>query len=203
MTLPTMRTDAFMNHAIDAHGDAVLRLALNQLRNVSDAQDVVQEAFVRLLTCSTAFEGDEHLRAWLLRVAINICHDHQKSAWSRRVDTLDGCETRQESDALTTVSAEDIALRNLRDHPVWNALANLPDDLRLVIHLAYVEQRETAQIAQLLGIKAATVRTRLFRARKRLRDALSAHGAARPAAENQARVSVQPGDASPHGPPVR
>ncbi len=203
MTIPTMRTDAFMNHAIDAHGDAVLRLALNQLRNVSDAQDVVQEAFVRLLTCSTAFEGDEHLRAWLLRVAINICHDHQKSAWSRRVDTLDGCETRQESDALTTVSAEDIALRNLRDHPVWNALANLPDDLRLVIHLAYVEQRETAQIAQLLGIKAATVRTRLFRARKRLRDALSAHGAARPAAENQARVSVQPGDASPHGPPVR
>lgn len=203
MTIPTMRTDAFMNHAIDAHGDAVLRLALNQLRNVSDAQDAVQETFVRLLTCSTAFEGDEHLRAWLLRVAINICHDHQKSAWSRRVDTLDGCETRQESDALTTVSAEDIALRNLRDHPVWNALANLPDDLRLVIHLAYVEQRDTAEIAKLLGIKTATVRTKLFRARKRLRKALSTQGVPQDAAKKPEHTLADLGEASPHGPPVR
>lgn len=203
MTNPTMRSDAFMNHAIDAHGDAVLRLALNQLRNVSDAQDAVQETFVRLLTSGTSFESDDHLRAWLLRVAINICHDHQKSAWSRRVDALDDSKAGGDARELSTVSAEDIVLRNLRDHPVWHALADLPEDLRLVIHLAYVEQRDTAQIAQLLGIKAATVRTRLFRARKRLRDALSADGTSRPAAENQARVSVQPGDASPHGPPVR
>ena len=57
MTNPTMRSDAFMNHAIDAHGDAVLRLALNQLRNVSDAQDAVQETFVRLLAAAATGNG--------------------------------------------------------------------------------------------------------------------------------------------------
>lgn len=63
MTTHALRSEQFMDLAINVHGDAVFRLALNQLRNTADAQDVVQETFVRLLTCETRFENETHLRA--------------------------------------------------------------------------------------------------------------------------------------------
>lgn len=203
MTNRTPRTEAFMDRAIDMHGDAVFRLALNQLRSAADAQDAVQETFVRLLTCDTQFENETHLRAWLLRVAINICHDVQKSAWRRRVDGLEEKRGGSTLDSLSTVSAEEIALRNLKDHPVWNALAELPEDQRLVIHLAYIEGRSSDEIAQLLGIKPATVRTRLFRARTRLREILDETGSAATSAEPPRTAPVTLSDAAPHGPPAR
>lgn len=201
MTTHTLRSEQFMDRAIDAHGDAVFRLALNQLRNTADAQDVVQEAFVRLLTCETRFENETHLRAWLLRVAINICRDMHKSAWNRRVEGLDDGPGAANVEAMRSDSAEQDALRDLRDHPVWNALANLSDDQRLLIHLAYVEGNSAAEIAQMLGINAATVRTRLFRARTRLRDALGASGSASASGESASSPSTIRGEILPHGPP--
>ena len=203
MTDRTPRTEAFMDRAIDMHGDAVFRLALNQLRSAADAQDAVQETFVRLLTCETQFQSETHLRAWLLRVAINICHDVQKSAWRRRVDGLENNRDGDALDGLSTVSAEEIALRNLKDHPVWNALAELPEDQRLVVHLAYIEGRSSDEIARLLDIKPATVRTRLFRARTRLREILDETGGATAPVEPPQTAAVTPGDAAPHGPPAR
>lgn len=202
MTNRTPRTEAFMDRAIHAHGDAVFRLALNQLRNVTDAQDAVQETFVRLLTSETRFDNENHLRAWLLRVAINICRDIHKSAWNRRVEGLENERHADARDSLTTVSAEEIALRALKDHPVWNALANLPEDQRLIIHLAYIEGRSSDEIAQLLGIKPATVRTRLFRARRRLREILGE--TENPIAPTRPRhtPSVSRGDAASHAPPT-
>ena len=203
MTNPAIRSDEYMKCAINEHGDAILRLALNQLRNTSDAQDVVQETFIRLLKSTTPFESDEHMRAWLLRVAINICYDHQKSAWTRHVDTLSESKVSDKGNELTTVSAEDTALRNLYDHPVWNALANLPENLRLVMHLTYIEQRDTAEIARLLGIKSVTVRTRLFRARKRLRVILSEQNLSHHSTESPAYSPTYLSEVSPHNPPVR
>lgn len=202
MTNRTPRTEEFMDRAIDAHGDAVFRLALNQLRNATDAQDAVQETFVRLLTSETRFENETHLRAWLLRVAINICHDMHKSAWNRRVDRLEDDQHTDARDSFCSVSAEEIALRTLKDHPVWNALADLPEDQRLVIHLAYIEGRGSDEIAQLLGIKPATVRTRLFRARTRLREILGETGNAIALTRPPRAPSVSRGDAAPHGPPA-
>ena len=202
MTNRTPRTEEFMDRAIDAHGDAVLRLALNQLRNVTDAQDAVQETFVRLLTSETRFENETHLRAWLLRVAINICHDMHKSAWNRRVERLEDEQHADARDSLRSVSAEDIALRALKDHPVWNALANLPEDQRLIIHLAYIEGRGSDEIAQLLDIKPATVRTRLFRARRRLREILGETQDTIALTRPRHTPSVSRGDAASHAPPT-
>lgn len=201
MTNRTPRTEEFMDRAIDAHGDAVFRLALNQLRNATDAQDAVQETFVRLLTSETRFENETHLRAWLLRVAINICHDMHKSAWNRRVEGLDDGPGAANVEAMRSDSAEQDALRGLRYHPVWDALANLSDDQRLLIHLAYVEGNSTTEIARMLGINAATVRTRLFRARTRLRDALGASGSASASGESASSPSTIRGEILPHGPP--
>ena len=205
MTNPTtsgaLRSEAFMDRAVAEHGDAVFRLALNQLRNTADAQDAVQETFVRLLISESRFENETHLRAWLLRVAINICHDMHRSAWHRRVEGLDDGPGALGIEALSSDSAEQDALRNLRDHPVWDALASLSDDKRLLIHLAYVEGNSAAEIARLLGINAATVRTRLFRARTRLRDVLSPSGAdAAPDGPDSSPSTIR-GEILPHGPP--
>ena len=84
-----LRPDAFLEDAMHRWGDTVLRLALSQLRDASDAEDVFQDVFVRLLKDRTAFNDDEHLKAWLLRVTVNRCRDLARSGWKRRTVALD------------------------------------------------------------------------------------------------------------------
>ncbi len=198
MTDHPMRTDDFMERALADHGSAVLRLAMDQLRNLADAQDATQEVFLRLLKSDTPFEGAEHLRAWLLRVTLNYCRDVQRSAWRKRVDELDDAA---EAALPGAPSAEDVAVAQLADHPVWRALEQLPEDLRLLVHLRYVEQLDDERIAAILGVKRTTVRTRLFRARNRIRSILLEDGSV-PAEAPGAPIAPQPDAAFPHGPPA-
>ncbi len=79
-----LRSDAFLKRAMDAWGDTVYRVALAQTGSPSDADDVYQDVFMRLLEHTAAFESDEHLKAWLLRVTINRCHDIARLSWNRR-----------------------------------------------------------------------------------------------------------------------
>lgn len=175
----TLRTEAFMQAALATWGDAVYRLALAQARSASDAQDIAQDVFIRLMESALVFESDEHLKAWLLRVTINRCHDLHRSAWRSKVDSLDigEDETGRRGGRLDTLadshpSPEDAAIAALGRGPVWDAMSLLPEELRLIMHLRYVEECDSAQIARILGCKPTTVRTRLFRARKRLRELL-------------------------------
>ena len=156
-----MRTDAFLQAAMDRWGDSVYRLALCQLGSEADAEDVFQDVFLRLLQDETAFRSDEHLKAWLLRVTLNRCHDVYRSAWRRRTQALD--------DNLRTKPAEDEPLRacELRE-----AVESLPPKLSAVIHLYYEEGSSVEEVAQLLNCRPATVRTRMHRARKRLKELL-------------------------------
>ena len=70
-----IRSNEFIENAMRRWGDTVLRLALSHTRSVSDAEDVFQDVFLRLLKNDTVFNDDEHLKAWLLRVTINRCLD--------------------------------------------------------------------------------------------------------------------------------
>lgn len=164
------RDERFMCHALDAHGSAVYVVALAQTRSTHDAQDVAQDVFLRLLTADTPFTSEDHLRAWLLRVTVNRCRELGRLAWNRRVDGAD--------DRLLELPGDlpdpgDAAVAALTESPVWRALRQLPDKLRVVALLFYVEELPTAQIAQVVGCSPATVRTRLHRARAQLRDALT------------------------------
>lgn len=78
-----------MEHAIECHRGAVIRLALAQTRDASDAQDVAQEVFIKLLRSQARFNDDDHLRAWLLRATHDVCVDFHRQAWRRRVETRD------------------------------------------------------------------------------------------------------------------
>ena len=164
---PVLRSHEFLERAMQTWGDMVLRLALSQLRNIADAEDVFQDTFFRLLKDQTAFNDDEHLKAWLLRVTINRCRDIGRSGAKRRNEPL--------NDTHASIEAPDLFASD-----VWEAVGELPLDLRLVVHLFYVEGYKTDEIALIADCPAATVRTRLHRARGCLKDALGAAPPARP-----------------------
>ena len=136
-----LRSDAFLQQAMDTCGDAVYRLALCRLNSRADAEDVYQEVFLRLLRDDTDFRDEEHLKAWLLRVTLSRCADLRRSAWFKRTAPMEAA-----ADA-----------------------AALPDDQRTAVWLHYVEGYRTEEIAQMAGCSAVTIRTRLHRARKQLR----------------------------------
>ncbi len=168
-----MRTgydEKFVERALDEFGGQVYRLALGQTRSDADAQDVVQDTFIALLGCSKRFRDREHLRAWLLRVALNRCRELGRSAWRRRVQTVDDPYLL---DAAGAECAGDDPLERLAGNPVWEALARLPEKLRAAAQLHYVEGLSCKEVARVLGVPAATVRTRLYRARAALRAELA------------------------------
>lgn len=169
MTNKVQRAEKFMRHAMAAHGSSVYLVALAQTRSEADAQDVAQDVFCRLLTDGTAFTGDEHLKAWLLRVTVNRCHEFHRSPWSQRVESADDAGRELPAPGAST---EDAALAELRADPVWQALQALPEKLRVVALLHYVEEYTTEEIARIVGSPPATVRTRLHRARKQMRETL-------------------------------
>ena len=162
------RTEKFVRHAMAAHGGSVHLVALAQTRSEADAQDVAQDVFCRLLTDGTAFTSDEHLRAWLLRVTVNRCRELWRAPWRRRVESAEELSQLPAPDA----PVEDAALEELRDDPVWQALQALPEKLRVVALLHYVEEYTTEEIARVVECAPSTVRTRLHRARKRMRQML-------------------------------
>ena len=152
-------TELLLRNAMEHHGAAVYRLALCRMQSVQDAEDVYQDVFLRLLGQDAASWNEAHLRAWLLRCTVNRCCDLHRFRLRRPVLALaDLPETAAEPDSGTT--------------ELWDAVARLPEKLRIPIHLYYAEGYSTEEIAGLLDIPAATVRTRLRRARNRLRDTL-------------------------------
>lgn len=172
-----LRSNAFLEEAMRRWGSTVLRLALSQLRSPADAEDVFQDVFLRLLKDRTAFRDDEHLKAWLLRVTVNRCHDLQRSGKRRPCEPLEGHDA--------SIEAPD-----LFESDVWELVGQLPDDLRAVVHLHYVEGYATKEIARIVDCPPATVRTRLHRAREALKKALA--DPAEPGGLSEARTEIPP-----------
>lgn len=162
-----LRHDDFIEHAMHIWGTTVYRLALNQTQSPHDADDVCQEVFVRLLKDTTKFHDDEHLKAWLLCVTVNCCRDLHRSAWKRRAELTDIFP-----DVLEDATAEDPHTQAFYQSDVGRALHKLPATTRLIVHLYYYEGYPTEEIARLVRCLPATVRSRLRRARKQLKDLL-------------------------------
>lgn len=187
-TVETLRSGAFMEHAIERHRGAVLRLALARTRNAADAQDVAQDVFIKLLRSATRFHDDDHLRAWLLRATHDSCVDLHRQAWRRRV------ETREDMAVVADRETWDPAIEEVVNHPVWTAMERLPDKLRCALHLHYVEGYGIAEVADILGCTEAAARTRLHRGRKKLTDELARLEAAGSAPTSTHSAAADPND---------
>ncbi|MEE0347670.1 MAG: sigma-70 family RNA polymerase sigma factor [Lachnospiraceae bacterium] len=141
------------------YADVVFRVALSYAKTKEDAEDVLQNVFLKLLTKRVKFEDDEHIRKWLIRVAVNECNSLWSSFWRKNVEYIDRME-------------EGITFQNADYSDLYDAIKVLPAKLRIVLHLFYYEGYRTKEIADLLHIREATVRSRLTRARKLLKSQL-------------------------------
>lgn len=132
------------------------RTALAILGNRQEAEDVVQDVFVKYLQARPAFHAPEQEAAWFARVTVNHCISHLRSAWRRRVVPL--------VDELPAVEPA--------DRQALEELYQLPPKDRAVIHLYYYEGYSTADLAAMLGQSQGTIRSRLARARGKLKKLL-------------------------------
>ncbi len=142
---------------IRQYADAVYRLAYSYVHNRSDAEDIFQEVFLRYVRRNPKLESETHCKAWLLRVTANCAKNHLNSAWKRH-----------------TVSLEETAGAVLpeEEHRLDAALRELEPHYRAVIHLYYYEGYRTEEIAKILHCKPSTIRSRLARAREKLKEML-------------------------------
>lgn len=143
---------------IKLYHETVYRAVFSYLHNASEAEDIVQETFVRFFNSNKTFKSDEHCKAWLIRVAINLSKDLLKSFRYTHTEALD-----------EAVPVEDCAERELAE-----ALSALQPKYRAVIHLHYFEGYSSKEIAEILGISVTTVTTRLARAREKLKTLMTA-----------------------------
>ena len=143
------------------HMDMVFRVAFACLKSREDADDVVQNTLLALYRAKKPFQSEEHVKAWLVRVAVNECKKILRSPWRRR------------SDAPIEDFADTLAFEDPRDGELFSAIMGLEEKYRAVIVLYYYEGWSLAETAKLLGIPAATAGTRLARARQKLKRYLT------------------------------
>ena len=141
---------------LSRYADLVYRLAFARTKSRYDADDILQEVFLRYIRSAPDFQEEEHCRAWLIRTTVNCSKTLLMSAWFRK-----------------TVPLDDTLVAEMRETgEVYDAVLRLPKAYRTVVHLYYYEGYSVAEIGGLLGCKEATVKTRLHRARNLLRDTL-------------------------------
>lgn len=139
--------------------DTVFRVAYSYLRSKADADDVTQEVLIRLYRSDQTFESEEHVKHWLIRVTVNCCKNIFRAPWRKTEDIVDYENT------LTFPEPE--------DHALFDAVMGLDRSYRVPILLYYYEGYSQKEIAELLSLPEQTVRTRLFRAREKLKKILT------------------------------
>lgn len=151
--------DEEFERAYRMHADVLYRLALSYVKNKEDAEDVVQDAFVRYFCGFHLPVPGEQERAWLIRVTINRCHDLLRKRSYRMHDSLD--------DVTELAAWEEPETKELLE-TVWN----LPDKYKDVIILHYLEGYSVEEAARILGVSPSAVKMRLKRGRESLREEL-------------------------------
>ena len=153
-----------------AHHAAIRSFARRLVGDDASAEDIVHEAFVALPKAIRRFRGEGSLRSFLIGVAVNHSRRHVRSAMRRRRAT-ERLAARDELLPQTVDATDELARRRLAD-ALQSALDRLPIDQRVVFVLCEVEQRTSIEVGDIVGAPEGTVRTRLFHAKRKLRELL-------------------------------
>ena len=143
---------------IKLYHQTVYRAAFSYLHNVTETEDIVQDTFVRLFETNKHFTSDEHCKAWLIKVAINLSKNLLKSFRYTHTEELN----------------ETIPFEDNKELGLAQAISELAPKYRAVIHLFYFEGYSSKEIAEILGLTVSVVTTRLSRAREKLRKLMTA-----------------------------
>ncbi|MCR4779642.1 MAG: RNA polymerase sigma factor [Ruminiclostridium sp.] len=144
---------------IELYRRSVTDAALFIVKNPADAEDIAQEVFLKLYTYTGSFNDDDHVRAWLLRCAVNRALNLVKSGWHRHSLPLEA-------------AGDEAGETQERNSDVKTAMMSLPPKLRAALYMHYYEGYTAEETAKLLGLSTAAVKARLKRGRDRLRTLL-------------------------------
>ena len=169
-------TDDELTRAYINYVDMVYRIAVVQTKSKTQAEDIQQEVFMALVRYSDRIQSEEHLKAWLIRVTQNACHKHYRSLWIRLTVFFDDGIGKNDTDSHSFSENEKYPGEDDRNHLydeiVQEAVGKLPENYRIVIHLFYYEELSVREIAQILKTTEQNVKTKLSRAREKLRNQL-------------------------------
>lgn len=152
-------------YAFEKFGNTVLRTAYNHTENMSEAEDITQEVFLKLHTSPQCFNDDEHMKAWLIRSAINACKNFHKSGRKRFSQPIDDTDESELSNEYNYEKSEVTELMEL-----------LPEKYRNVMFLYYYEEYSTKEISEITGQKESTIRSLLKRGREKLKNEMEGCG---------------------------
>ena len=149
-----IQTEQQYNEIVENYSDMIFRIAYQYLFNKYDAEDIVQEVFVKLLTKIVIFKDEEHIKSWLIRVTINQCLDYKKSLTKKSTVPIENMEIPIEQ----------------KEGEILKELQLLKEDERNVLYLHYYEGYKIKEIAKILKQKQNTINSKLTRARKKLKE---------------------------------
>ncbi len=154
LTMKKIKSDDEIKMLIEKYGSLIFRISYCILCNVQDAEDAVQETFLRYLTKSPEFNDEEHRKAWLIKVSSNISKNMLMFRLRRETVNIDDIEN--------IGIAQD-------DYETFELIMNLPSKYKVVMTLYYVEGYKSKEIAEIIEINEDTVRKRLQKGRELLK----------------------------------
>lgn len=150
------RTKDWMEEFVLKYENRLYRTAVAIMANKADAEDIVQDVFLKAMEKRPDFQSSDHEIAWLIRVTVNLCKSRLRSSWWKKTEPL-----------LDSYPAQ-----SEREQHLMEAILSLPSKYRIVIHLFYYEGYTTKEIAGITKQKESTVRSLLTRGRQKLKLSL-------------------------------
>ena len=144
--------------AVRRNSQRIFLIAFSYVQNKENAEDIMQNTFLKLWKSTTVFEDENHIDKWLTRVCANECKDSFKSLFVKSTP-LDEIAELSDTDSYYNID-------------LFNAVSSLPKKERLAIHLFYYEDMKIDEISQVMKTKPGTVKSLLFRARQKLKAKL-------------------------------
>lgn len=151
-------TNSELEYLVEEYADHILRLSYSYMKNIHDAQDVMQSVLEKLYVSNPIFKDNVHQKAYILRMTSNACKNMLKSTYRTSTTSLELCV--------------DMVAPEPRENSVLEAVLQLEEKYRLVIYLHYYEGYKGREIAKILGISIPNVHARMVRGREKLKKML-------------------------------
>lgn len=145
---------------VERYSNMIMQIAYQNVFNKSDSEDITQEVFIKLIKNIEKFNNEEYMKAWIIRVTINLSKDYNKSFWNRNTIGID----------------ENLKIFGEEYQNVFNEISKLKPKYRNIVYLYYYQGYRINEIAEILSMNQNTVSSCLTRARKSLKEILNEGG---------------------------
>lgn len=149
-----------IDEIVEKYSNMIMQIAFQNVFNKTDAEDITQEVFIKIMRNISIFQNEEHMKAWIIRVTINLSKDYNKNFWNKNTIGLD----------------EEIKCFGEEYKDIFEEISKLKPKYRNIIYLYYYQGYKINEIAEILLMNQNTVSSYLIRARRELKDILEDGG---------------------------